>query len=106
MISKELLNYVSDADLHTTLHGVNHSTDLRSIVTVGYMLERTDISEANHNGFLNQVSQPEHWGTDVMDHEILTGDEIIELPSGEVLLVDNLEDYLIERCGFQFKQAL
>lgn len=70
------------------------------------MLEHPDITMVNQEGELNQASQPEHWGTDVMDHEILTGDEVIELPSGEFLLVDNLEDYLIERCGFQFKQAL
>lgn len=72
----------------------------------GDMLEHPQIKEMNQKGYLNQASQPEHWGIDVMDHEILTGDEIIELPSGEVLLVDNLEDYLIERCGFRFKQAL
>ncbi|WP_285842856.1 hypothetical protein [Metabacillus litoralis] len=38
-VSKELLNYIADADLHTKLEGVEHSTDLRAIVTVGYMLE-------------------------------------------------------------------
>lgn len=40
-ISKELLNYVADADLHTTLEGVEHSTNLREIVTVGYMMENS-----------------------------------------------------------------
>lgn len=39
MISNDLLKYVADGDLHTTLHGVDHSTDLRAIVTVEYMLE-------------------------------------------------------------------
>lgn len=38
-VSKELLNYVADGDLHTTLDGVEHSTNLREIVTVGYMVE-------------------------------------------------------------------
>ncbi|WP_171016739.1 hypothetical protein [Pseudalkalibacillus caeni] len=38
-ISKELLDYVADADLHTKLDGVEHSTNLRDIVTVGYMVE-------------------------------------------------------------------
>lgn len=70
------------------------------------MLEHPEVIKVNQKGELNQASQPEHWGTDVMDHEILVGDDVIELPSGEFLLVDNLEDYLIERCGFQFKQAL
>jgi hypothetical protein len=38
-ISKELLNYVVDGDLHTKIDGVEFSTNLREIVTVGYMLE-------------------------------------------------------------------
>lgn len=38
-ISKELLDYVADGDLHTTMDGVKHSTNLRAIVTVGYMVE-------------------------------------------------------------------
>ena len=37
--SKELIDYVSDGDLHATMEGVKHSTDLRAIVTVGYMIE-------------------------------------------------------------------
>lgn len=36
-ISKELLDYVSDGDLHIKLSGVEFSTDLREIVTVGHM---------------------------------------------------------------------
>lgn len=38
-ISSDLLDYVADADLHTKIHGVEHSTDLREIVTIGYMIE-------------------------------------------------------------------
>lgn len=41
-ISEELLNYVSDGDLHTKLDGVEHSTNLREIVTVGYMVEHKE----------------------------------------------------------------
>lgn len=37
--SHELLVHVADADLHTKMSGVEYSTDLREIVTVGYMLE-------------------------------------------------------------------
>jgi hypothetical protein len=51
------------------------------------------------------VSQPEHWGDDALGDEILTGDSYIELPNGEVLLEDNLEDYLIENLGWVFKTA-
>lgn len=39
-VSKELLSYVSDADIHTKLSSVEFSTSLREIVTVGYMLEQ------------------------------------------------------------------
>lgn len=39
-ISKELLPYVVDADLHTKLESVEYSTNLRDIVTVGYMMEQ------------------------------------------------------------------
>jgi hypothetical protein len=38
-ISKLLINYIADGDSHTVLEGVGHSTNLREIVTVGYMLE-------------------------------------------------------------------
>jgi hypothetical protein len=38
-ISTELLDYVSDGDLHTKLDGVEYSTNLREIVTVGYMID-------------------------------------------------------------------
>jgi hypothetical protein len=38
-VSKELLNYVSDGDLHTVLDNVQYSTNLREIVTIGYMME-------------------------------------------------------------------
>lgn len=44
-ISKEILNYVADADLHTKLSSVEHSTNLREIVTVGYMLENFERGE-------------------------------------------------------------
>lgn len=37
-ISNELLNYVVDGDLHTKLDSVEYSTNLREIVTVGYMV--------------------------------------------------------------------
>lgn len=38
-ISKELLDYVADADVHTKLSSVSHSTNLREIVTLGYMVD-------------------------------------------------------------------
>ncbi|MFD2704053.1 hypothetical protein [Salibacterium lacus] len=39
-ISDELLDYVADADMHTKMKNVPYSTDLRSVVTVDYLLER------------------------------------------------------------------
>ncbi|WP_169908372.1 hypothetical protein [Metabacillus halosaccharovorans] len=38
-VDKVLLNYIADGDEHLKLEGVEHSTDLREIVTVGYMIE-------------------------------------------------------------------
>ena len=37
--SKELIDYVSDGDLHATMEGVEYSKNLREVVTVGYMVE-------------------------------------------------------------------
>ncbi|WP_286676656.1 hypothetical protein [Cytobacillus solani] len=39
MISKDILSYVADGDAHTKLENVEYSTNLREIVTVGYMEE-------------------------------------------------------------------
>ncbi|MFS0822137.1 hypothetical protein [Bacillus sp. 1P02SD] len=44
-ISKELLNYVADGDEHIRLSSVEHSTNLREIVTIGYMVERYERGE-------------------------------------------------------------
>jgi hypothetical protein len=38
-ISKMLINYIADGDNHAVLSSVSHSTNLREIVTVGYMVE-------------------------------------------------------------------
>ncbi|MEH7157503.1 YqaI family protein [Neobacillus drentensis] len=68
-------------------------------------LEHPSITQVNRTGYANVVAQPEHCGTDVMDHEILTGDSYIELPNGDLLLESNLEDYLIEHLGWVYKTA-
>jgi hypothetical protein len=39
LISKEILNHLSDADLYTKYEVIEYSTNLREIVTVGYMME-------------------------------------------------------------------
>ncbi|WP_158077357.1 hypothetical protein [Caenibacillus caldisaponilyticus] len=38
-ISNFLADYVADGDLHTQLENVEYSTNLRVIVTVGYMID-------------------------------------------------------------------
>jgi hypothetical protein len=68
-------------------------------------LEHPLITQVNRTGYANAVAQPEHFGTDVMDHEILTGDTYIVLPDGELLLESNSEDYQIEVLGWVFKTA-
>lgn len=56
-------------------------------------------------GIENVVAQPEHFGIDVQGNEVLVGDSIVLLPDGEMILEENLEDYLIEELGFEFKTA-
>jgi hypothetical protein len=52
------------------------------------------------------TEQPEHFGTDYFGNEILVGDSIVIDPaSGEIILEESLEDYLIEVKGFLFKSA-
>ncbi|MEH7249195.1 hypothetical protein V7114_20760 [Neobacillus niacini] len=68
-------------------------------------LEHPSITQVNKTGYANVVAQPEHFATDAMDHEILTGDSYIEFPNGNLLLESNLEDYLIETLGWVYKTA-
>ncbi|RJS60146.1 hypothetical protein [Bacillus sp. PK3_68] len=67
-------------------------------------MEHPAITQTMKTGYANMISQPEHVGIDAMGDEILVGDEIIEI-NGEIILESNLEDYLIECCGAQYKTA-
>ncbi len=71
------------------------------------MLEHPMITKINKTGYPeNMGNQPEHNGIDAMGDEILTGDEIvIDNERGEVILKDNLNDYLAEMYGFLFTTA-
>jgi hypothetical protein len=40
-----------------------------------------------------------HWGVDACGEEILIGDVIYELPNGEVVLEENILQYLTENLG-------
>ncbi|KIL74172.1 YqaI family protein [Bacillus badius] len=67
-------------------------------------MDHPQIERVMLTGYPNMVSQPEHCGIDAMGDEILVGDDVIEL-NGEIILKSNLEDYLTEYCGAEFKTA-
>ncbi|WP_153124625.1 YqaI family protein [Peribacillus tepidiphilus] len=70
-------------------------------------MEHPVITQINRTGYPNNmVAQPEHNGFDFFGTEILDGDEIvIDENNGEVVLKENLEDYLTEVYGFRFTTA-
>lgn len=68
-------------------------------------LEHPKINEMNRKGYLNALNQPECCGIDFNGNEVLEGDSIVLLPNGEMILEDDLEDYLIEELGFHFVTA-
>jgi hypothetical protein len=67
-------------------------------------LEHPSITQANKMGYANMVAQPEHAGSDYFDEEILVGDDVV-IDGEELILQSNLEKYLTEVYGFQFKTA-
>jgi hypothetical protein len=68
-------------------------------------LEHPSITHVNRTGYANVVNQPEHFGTDVMGREIVKGNSYIEMPNGELLHEDSVEDYHIEVLGLTYKTA-
>ncbi len=47
-----------------------------------------------------------HWGTDWQGNEVLTGDNIVHDPQlDEVIVQQDLVEYLKEKYGFEFKKA-
>ncbi|WP_044737081.1 YqaI family protein [Geobacillus kaustophilus] len=46
-----------------------------------------------------------HWGIDVCGDEILYGDVIYEFPDGEIVLEENISQYLIQVLGATRKIA-
>ena len=67
-------------------------------------LEHPDITQANKTGYPNMTAQPEHFGIDYTGEEVLTGDQIVISPDGELILKSNLEEYL-SLIGFKFQTA-
>lgn len=62
------------------------------------------VTQIERTGYPNMIDQPEHTGIDFFGDEILDGDEFVEY-DGELVLVDNLNRYLSEEMGFEFKTA-
>ncbi|NRG47357.1 hypothetical protein HRF87_21765 [Bacillus sp. CRN 9] len=62
------------------------------------------VAQIERTGYPNMIDQPEHAGIDFFGDEILNGDEFVEY-DGELVLVDNLNRYLSEEMGFEFKTA-
>ncbi|UQD52333.1 hypothetical protein C0971_15865 [Bacillus methanolicus] len=70
------------------------------------MRDHPVIEQINRTGYPNMIAQPEHNGFDYFGSEILSGDEIvIDENNGEVVLKDNLEEYLSEVYEFRFTTA-
>lgn len=46
-MTQSLLQYISDGDLSTKLESIEYSTNLRSIVTIGYLQERYERGESD-----------------------------------------------------------
>lgn len=62
------------------------------------------MTQIERTGYPNMIDQPEHAGIDFFGDEILDGDEFVEY-DGELVLIDNLNRYLSEEMGFEFKTA-
>ncbi|MEK4921993.1 hypothetical protein MKX78_08760 [Cytobacillus sp. FSL R5-0569] len=67
-------------------------------------MEHPEVTQLQRTGYPNLVVQPEHAGIDYFGEEILEGDEIVEY-DGEIILEGNLQRYLCEVLGFEFKSA-
>ncbi|MEK5108188.1 hypothetical protein MHI57_17965 [Cytobacillus sp. FSL K6-0129] len=67
-------------------------------------MEHPEVTQLRRTGYPNLVAQPENAGIDYFGEEILEGDEIVEY-DGEIILEGNLQRYLCEVLGFEFKSA-
>jgi len=67
-------------------------------------LEHPAITRALRTGYPEPI-QSEHWGVDACGDEIFYNDVIYEFPDGEVVLEENIWQYLIENLGVVRKIA-
>lgn len=75
----------------------------KGVNTMPYDLEHPDITRTLRTGY-PEPEKSSHWGIDYFGDEILFGDDIVEI-DGEVVLEENLEDYLIEVIQARFRKA-
>lgn len=69
-------------------------------------LEHPMVTQINRTGYPeNMMEQPEHNGIDYYGTEILEDDDIVIDDNGEIILKENLEEYLSEVYGFKFTTA-
>ncbi|MBT2661915.1 hypothetical protein [Bacillus sp. ISL-45] len=68
------------------------------------MCDHPIIEQIERTGYPNAMDQPEHNGTDYFGYEILEGDDIV-IDGEEMILKDNLEDYLSDVYGLEFTTA-
>lgn len=69
-------------------------------------LQHPMITQIERTGYPNMMAQPEHAGSDFYGTEIFSNDDIINLPNGEMLHEDNLDDYLIEELSVEFDENI
>lgn len=64
-------------------------------------IEHPVVTYINRTGY-PQDMQETHWGSDWQGNEILHGDEIIHDPQlDEIIMKEDLLDYLIKKYGFK-----
>ncbi|MBT2680024.1 hypothetical protein J7E38_13500 [Bacillus sp. ISL-35] len=68
------------------------------------MRDHPVIEQVEGTGYPNLADQPAHSGTDYFGDEILEGDEIV-IDGEEMILKNNLEDYLSDVYGLEFTTA-
>lgn len=61
-------------------------------------LEHPTITRALRTGYPYPIESG-HWGVDACGDEILCGDVVYEFPDGEIVLEENIQEYLIEHLG-------
>lgn len=67
-------------------------------------LEHPVITRTLQTGYPYPI-ESEHWGVDACGDEILYGDTIYEFPDGEIVLEENIREYLIHVLGATRKTA-